>query len=629
LFDCRLRFAFSSFLFRLILQNAIGRAKMLIAAEKITKSYSGNPLLQDCSFYLSEGDKVGVIGRNGAGKSTLLKVMARLETPDSGVVTWQGGVRIGYLPQNPQMEEGATVLEQVLGGASARDELQEYEAKSILNRLGIAQHNALVGRLSGGQRKRVAMAGALITPCEALILDEPTNHLDNDMIAWLEAYLIKYTGAILMVTHDRYFLDRVVGRIAEVERGSVCVYEANYTKYVEMKALREEMELGAQRKRQSLLRTELEWIQRGARARGTKSKSRIQRFRELSEKSAPPTASTLELGSVSSRLGKKILEIHAVSKSYGEKRIIRDFEHVLARDARIGVVGKNGCGKSTLLQLISGRVAPDSGSIVTGDTVKLGYFSQEWGEMDPSMRVIDYMKTFGDSIETVDGVLTASQLLEKFLFSADLQWNTIGRLSGGERRRLFLLSVIMGAPNVLLLDEPTNDLDLETLIVLEDYIKGFQGAVLVVSHDRYFLDKVTDLIFEFQGGGVIKKYLGGYSDYLAQRTTTGAARQEGEGEKKLSPRRDASTAPQKARFSFKEQREYETIDGEIAALEEKQTQVEKELVLEASNYERLEQLLALQAEVERELAEKTERWFYLQELAERVERQEAEKTNPQ
>lgn len=597
-----------------------GKTKMLIAAEKISKSYTEKILLQECSFFINEGDKIGVIGINGTGKSTLLKIMAQLEEPDSGVVTTQAGARIGYLSQNPMLDENATVLEQVFSGADNQQrELQEYEAKTILNKLGIKSFEDKVGHLSGGQKKRVAMASVLITPCDILILDEPTNHLDNDMIVWLESYLIKYTGAVLMVTHDRYFLDRVITKIAEVSNGSIYLYEANYSKYLELKALREEIEIGTQRKNKSLFRKELDWISRGARARGTKSKSRIERFEQLSEKIGSAATEKLSLSSVSTRLGRKTVEINNLSKGFDQKPLIRDFDHIIAGDARIGIVGNNGSGKSTLLNLISGRLQPDNGEVVVGDTVKMGYFTQECEEMDSSIRVIDYIKSFGENIETLDGTLSASQLLEKFLFPPDLQWNTIGRLSGGERRRLYLLTIVMSAPNILLLDEPTNDLDIKTLMILEDYLEGFSGGVVVVSHDRYFLDKVANLIFEVQKDGTIKKYPGKYTDYLQNRANDNEIQPLEKAKKAPSQKEAFFKGPQKIRFTFSEQREYAVIDSEIAALEEQLAQIELDLSTQASNYELLQGLLAQQAELTEQLNKKTERWFYLNEIAAKID----------
>ncbi len=598
---------------------------MLITAEKITKNYTDKPLLNECTFYLSEGNKAGIIGINGAGKSTLLRIMAQLDEPDHGTVTKHGAVRIGYLPQTPVLDEGLTVLEAVLARLSDEmKELGDYEAKTILNKLGVSEFDKKVAHLSGGQKKRVALACVLLTPSEALILDEPTNHLDNDMITWLENYLIKYSGAILMVTHDRYFLDRVVNKIVEIDRGNLYVYEANYTKYLELKTQREEMELATERKRKTLFKNELEWVMRGARARGTKSKSRIERFEDLSEKMASTQTQKLSLSSVSSRLGKKTIEIKGVSKSFGQQILIQDLSHIISRDARIGIVGKNGCGKSTLLNIMSGRTMPDSGEIITGETVKLGYFSQDYNasDVDFSLRVIDYIKGFAEYIKTADGTLSASQMLEKFLFPPDLQRNTIERLSGGERRRLFLLRVIMQAPNILFLDEPTNDLDIETLIILEEYLNGFDGAVIAVSHDRYFLDKTVNLIFEFKGDGKIKKYLGGYSDYIAEKELVADEVIETvETKPSAVKKRTDSGISQKLKFSFKEQREFDSIDEEIAALEAELKETEKAIGQSSSDYVELQRLLGVKESLERELNEKMERWIYLNDLAEKIRAQ--------
>ena len=594
---------------------------MLIAAEKITKSYSEKPLFKDISFYVEESTKIGVVGINGTGKSTLLRILAQHEIPDSGRVTFAANTRIGYLPQVPFLDADATVLEQALSSASEiHSEAQEYEAKAILNKLGLANYEQKINQLSGGQKKRVALASVLLAPCETLILDEPTNHLDNDMIEWLENFLVRYTGSVVMVTHDRYFLDRVVSQIAEIDRGCLYTYEANYSKFVELKAQREEMDSGTQRKNKSILKKELEWMQRGPRARGTKSKSRIERFEELSEKNITDVSSKLSLDSVLTRLGKKTVELVDVSKSFGEKRVLQPFSHIIARNARIGIIGANGSGKSTLLNIISKRLAPDDGSVTFGETVNLGYFSQECEDMDASLRVIDYIKGYAEFFETVDGTLSAAQMLERFLFDADLQWTTIGRLSGGERRRLYLLSVLITAPNILLLDEPTNDLDIETLVILEDYLESFSGAVIAVSHDRYFLDKVVELIFEFQEDGKIQKRIGGYSDYIAERNT-GTVKQKVKDDKpKASPKKRATT-PQKFRFTFKEQRELETIDSEIVEIERRLAAVEQKFIDEASNYEMIIQLSTQKEELEQSLHEKTERWFYLHELADKIAEQ--------
>ncbi|EEG77953.1 ABC-F family ATP-binding cassette domain-containing protein [Dethiobacter alkaliphilus] len=595
---------------------------ILLTAEKISKSYTERKLLDEVSLSINKGDKVGVIGINGTGKSTLLKIIAELETADSGSISKSAEVKIGYLPQNPHYDETLTVLEQVFEGATAEaKELKEYEAKAILTRLGLVDFSADVSRLSGGEKKKVAMASALINPSEILILDEPTNHLDNDMVLWLENYLQKYTGAILMVTHDRYFLDRVTNRIVEISKGNLYNYQANYSQYLEQKAQREEMELSTERKKQSLYKKELAWIRQGPRGRGTKSKERIERFEKLADREKPQAADKLNLSSMSTRLGKKTVEINNISKSFGDKQLIRDFDHIILRDARIGIIGKNGCGKSTLLKIIAGEITPDQGEVVIGDTVKIGYFSQECEEMDTSLRVIDYIRGIAENIKTPEGTLTAAQMLEKFLFPGELQWNRIEKLSGGEKRRLFLLRVLMDAPNILLLDEPSNNLDIETLVILEDYLENFNGAVVVVSHDRYFLDKVVDQIFEFQGDGKIKQYVGNYTDYLeystaqARQDKPAKSQRKENGKAHVSP---AKTSPRKLKFSYKEKLEFEEIDDVIVGLEEQLQKLEEDIQREASNYTKLNELLQQKEELEKELAQKMERWVYLNELAEKI-----------
>ncbi|HEX3027126.1 MAG TPA: ABC-F family ATP-binding cassette domain-containing protein, partial [Clostridia bacterium] len=472
---------------------------LLLSAEKISKSYVDKILLNDVAFGINSGEKIGLIGINGAGKSTLLKIIAGLETPDTGTVTKFGGVRVGYLPQNPLFEDGITVLQQVVKGISEQQrESKEYECKSILTRLGINEFDKPLSQLSGGQKKRVSLASALVTPVEVLILDEPTNHLDNDMVDWLETYLAGYNGALLMVTHDRYFLDRVTNKIIELQNGNLYAYQANYTSYLELKAERESMAAASERKRQTLLKKELAWISRGARARSTKQKFRVERYEEMSAQSAEPEQENLQMSSMSSRLGKTIIEIGGISKAYGGRQLILNFSYNLLRRDRIGIIGPNGCGKSTLLKMIVGTVSPDEGDVRIGETVRIGYFSQECEEMDPNQRVIDYVKEISSEVVTPSGTLTASQMLETFLFSSDLQYSLIKKLSGGERRRLYLLGILMQAPNVLLFDEPTNDLDIQTLIILEDYLQNFSGAVIAVSHDRYFLDKIAEHVFSIE-----------------------------------------------------------------------------------------------------------------------------------
>ena len=580
-------------------------------------------MLEGASLYLSRGDKVGVVGLNGMGKSTLLKIIAGVEQYDSGSITKIPHLVIHYLPQQPDMQAGNTVLQQVFLGASEElRQMKEYEAKSILTKLGISDFQQDVSTLSGGQKKRVAIASALATPCDLLILDEPTNHLDHHMVAWLEQTLQKFRGALLMITHDRYFLDRVSNKILEVNNGQIYQYESNYSGYLESKAQREEMALSSERKRQSLLRKELQWIQRGVKARGTKSRSRVERFEALREKEAPELPQQLEISSVGTRLGKKTIEVNHISKSYGDKVLIQDFSYIVPRNGRIGIIGENGCGKSTLLQLLSGNLSPDTGTVEIGDTVKIGYYTQECKNMDEHQRVIDYIKDGAEWIETINGKLSAAQMLETFLFRGDMQWNYINKLSGGERRRLYLLRVLMEAPNVLLLDEPTNDLDIETLQILEDYLETFSGAVIVVSHDRYFLDKVTDTIFEFEENGTLKQFLGGYSDYFNTAKTD--LRVKREKEIKLSSNEQGqsqSAKKQKLKFSYNEQREFREIDSIIEALEVQIQTLSREIEASSSDYDALTRLLKEKEESEQLLEQKMERWFYLHDLAEQIEAQ--------
>ena len=590
---------------------------MLLSAEQISKTYGTRKVLDRVSLYREAGQKLGVIGVNGTGKSTLLRILAGAEEPDEGRVSRDPNVRLNYLPQLPAFDEKNTVLEQVFAGVSPEARaLAEYEAKTILTRLGVPLFEQRVGVLSGGQRKRVALCSALACPCDVLILDEPTNHLDSGMVAWLEDELRQFKGALVMVTHDRYFLERVVGRMVEVEGGALAFYEGNYDKYLEQKALREEMAQASERKRQAILRREYQWVMQGPTARGTKSRERLERYEALKSQSGPEERTALELSAVSSRLGKKTVELHGVSKSFAGRTVLRDFDLMLLREDRIGVVGRNGSGKSTLLNLIAGRLMPDSGEVATGKTVRMGYFSQENPPMDPEMRVIDFVKEIGNSIETAEGRVTASQLLEQFLFPADEQWAPIGKLSGGERRRLFLLSILAAAPNVLLLDEPTNDLDIQTLTILEDYLETFPGAVIAVSHDRYFLDKTVRRIFEVGESGAVTEYVGNYTDYLDARKA------EEKREKTVSApaekRRERPSGSKKLKFSYKEQREYENIDGEIAALEEQLAQIRTEQEAKASDYVALQALQSRESELEAALEEKMERWVYLNDLAEQI-----------
>ena len=594
---------------------------ILLNAEGISKSYSEKILLDGVSLGINEGDKIGLIGVNGTGKSTLLKILAGVDEAEAGSVITGKGVRIGYLPQNPDFDGDKTILEQAMAGVSpAEQEAKEFQVKNILTRLGFSNYEQKIGVLSGGQKKRVAMAAALAAETELLILDEPTNHIDSSMVDWLESYLAAYKGAIFMITHDRYFLERVANKIVELDHGKLYSYPANYSKYLELKSQREEMELASQRKRQSLLRKELEWIQRGARARGTKARFRVERYEELSNAPTIEEDAKMEISASFSRMGRKTIEIENISKAYGDKVLIKDFSYLLRRDDRLGILGPNGCGKSTLLKMIAGKIQPDSGSIVLGETVKLGYFSQECEEMDLNQRPIDYIKDIAVEVETPNGTLSASQLMETFLFDSTLQYTTIGRLSGGERRRLYLLGILMEAPNILILDEPTNDLDIQTLTILEDYLESYAGAVIVVSHDRYFLDKVVDHIFAYEGNGSIRQYNGGYTDYY----TLHKEEEKKEKQEKAavqSTRASRTTLPPKLKFTFKEQKEFETIDEDIAALEEKIEKADKDMKKASADFVRLQELMDEKAQLEEQLAEKMERWVYLNDLNDRIQAQ--------
>lgn len=589
---------------------------MLLSAEHLSINFGSRQLLDDVNFYLNEGDKTGVIGINGAGKSTLLKVLAGTLEPDGGVIARNPNVQVSVLSQNPVMEDGATVLEQVfLHFPPEFRALNEYEAKSMLNRLGLPDCHQKVGGLSGGQRKRAALAAALIHPADVLVLDEPTNHLDSEMVAWLEDWLRRFRGGLVMVTHDRYFLERVTNHITELSRGKLYHYEANYSKYLELREERFVMAEASERKRQSILRVEREWIMRGCKARSTKSKERIQRYEALRDQAAPESDGTVQLAAASSRLGRKLIELREVSKSYGDRAVIGGFSYNLLRGDRIGIVGRNGAGKSTLLRLISGELAPDAGSVETGATVRIGHFSQEGRELDLNRRVCDFIHSIAGEVRTDEGTFSANQMMERFLFPGDLQSVPIGRLSGGERRRLYLLSVLMAAPNVLLLDEPTNDLDVTTLSILEDYLQSFPGPVLAVSHDRFFLDKLAESIFEVRDGEVLR-FTGNWSDWAGKRQaeeTPGAAERP----------RPAAERPRerKLKFTYREQREFETIDGEIEALEAQLAECQAAQGDCGGDYVRLQELQDWQAALEARLEEKTERWVYLNELKERIDAQ--------
>lgn len=590
---------------------------ILLSAQNISKTYMERKVLDGVSFFLEEGDRVGIIGINGTGKSTLLKILAGAEEPDGGNVIRTNGIRLSYLPQIPVFDDHGSVLDQVLSHLSEdMKQAKEFEAKSILGRMGISDPERDIGTLSGGEKRRAGIAAAFIRPSDVLLIDEPTNHIDSDTVALLEEQLRKYRGAIVMVTHDRYFLNSITKKIVEVDKGKVYVCDGNYEKFLEQKAQREADAEAAERKNRSLYRKELEWISRGARARGTKSKERIARFEELESRDIPVQGEKLKLSSVSSRLGKKTIELEGISKSLGGRQLISDFSAIIPRGARIGIVGSNGAGKSTLIKMIMGQLRPDSGSVIMGDTVRIGYFSQECESMDPSMRVIDYIRDTAELIETPEGTLTAPKMLERFLFSSELQYNRIEKLSGGERKRLYLLKVIMTAPNILLLDEPTNDLDIETLTILEDYLEGFDGAVLAISHDRYFLDKMADELWEVKDGRVIRTN-SSYSELLETKSNEAKAEKK---QSEDSPKKNrVFVGTVKPKFSFKEQREYEIIDEDIAALEAKIAQIEKDIAESSSDYVKLQKLSDEKEQTELLLAEKMDRWVYLNDLAEKIE----------
>jgi len=587
---------------------------MLLSAEQLCINYGIKELLKDASLYLEPGDKIGVIGINGTGKSTFLRCLAGAEEPDKGTVTRFPNVQVVFLPQNPPVDETLTVLEQVFASQSdAYREIHEYEAISMLNKLGIENIYDNIATLSGGQRKRVALAAALLQPADVLILDEPTNHLDSEMVAWLEQKLISFPGGIIMVTHDRYFLERVCTKIAELSRAKLSYFEANYSKYLELKAQREEMAEASERKRQTILRHEYQWIIRGCRARTTKSKERIDRYEALKNQQAPQYDDTVQLGAASSRLGKQILLLEQVSKAFDGKQVLKDFSYRLEREDRIGIVGRNGAGKSTLLNLIAGTLLPDSGTITQGATVQIGYFTQEAKELDPNQTVWQLIGNIASEVKTKEGTFTASQMLERFLFTPAMQHTPIGKLSGGEKRRLYLLSILMAAPNVLMLDEPTNDLDITTLSILEDYLENFPGPVIAVSHDRYFLDRVAEQIFEVLPGGTVERYVGNYGDYLAKRQPL--AEEKPKSAPKPSQQKPKS---QKLKFSYKEQREFDTIDEEIAKLEADLAACEERIAAAGADFVALQQAMTEKEALEEALEAKMERWVYLNELAEKI-----------
>ena len=612
----------------------------LVTIEHLTKSYTERLLFDDTSFSINEGEKIGLIGVNGTGKSTLLKIVAGLEDADSGSVVRGRSLYIRYLPQIPEFTEGDTVLESVMrenAGEthySSPDEMQAT-ARSMLNKLGITEHDALTSTLSGGQRKRVALASVLMSTADLLILDEPTNHLDSGMADWLEEYLKAFRGALMMITHDRYFLDSVAGRIVELDKGKLYSYQANYEGFLSLKAERMEMAEASERKRQAILRNEIAWMQRGARARSTKQKAHIQRYEELRDQKGPEYDRNVELESIASRLGRTTVEVKDLCKAYGDKVLMKDFTYIFLKNDRVGIIGPNGSGKSTLMKMLAGWVEPDSGTIQIGQTVKMGYFSQENEAMDESLKVIDYIKNAAEYVKTKDGSISASQMLERFLFPSGMQYTAIGRLSGGERRRLYLLRILMEAPNVILLDEPTNDLDIQTLTILEDYLDTFPGIVIAVSHDRYFLDRVVNRIFAFEGQGKVVQYEGGFTDYQIawsarhpQETGDQKGVRAGDSDENGSGLpinrnnwKQAAGGEKKRKLSFKEQREWETIEADIAALEQSIGDLEQEIGKSATNYTRLNELMEEKSAREAQLEEKMERWMYLNELVEQIEAQ--------
>lgn len=604
----------------------------LLTMEHITKAYTDRVLLNDVAFSINENEKIGVIGINGMGKSTLLKVTAGIEPYDEGKISMGKQVKICYLPQTPEFEEGTTVLRAAI--ADNVNELNQWtieaDARSMLNQLGFYDYNEKVEHMSGGQKKRIALVNALLTPADILILDEPTNHLDNAMSEWLEEYLIGFRGAILMVTHDRYFLDRVATRIVEVDQGKLYSYPGNYSEFVKLKAERQDMALATERKRKSLLCTELEWLGRGARARSTKQKAHIDRIKAMQEIKDIQEEKRVVLDSVASRMGNKTIELENISKSYGNRKLISDYSYIFLKNDRIGIIGPNGCGKTTLLKIINGIVRPDSGTIEIGQTIRIGYFSQENEYMDASMKVIDYVKEVGEYVTTSDGKITASQMLERFLFDGAMQWSKIEKLSGGEKRRLYLMRVLMSAPNVLILDEPTNDLDIQTLTILEDYLDHFDGIIITVSHDRYFLDRIVNRTFSFEGDGKVRQFEGGYSDYLIRKELEGldtemslkghAAATEGQLKKGESSSKDTwKQRKPKFKFTYKEQREFETIDDDIAKLEEKLETLDAQIAANATNSVKLRELMDKKEEAGNELDEKMERWVYLNDLNEKIQ----------
>ncbi len=600
----------------------------ILTADNITKAYGERRLLDGASFFLQEGEKVGIIGINGTGKSTLLKILAGMEEPDEGKVIWAQGMVVRFLPQHPSFRPEDTLIEALLReNGKTEEEATDLitDAKNMMTRLGITDFNETCGHLSGGQKKRLALISVLLTPSDLLILDEPTNHLDGDMAEWLEEVLKKRKNAVIMVTHDRYFLDSVAGRIIEIDRGKIYSHETNYSGYLEEKISREEMAEAAERKRQSLLRTELAWVQRGARARSTKQKARLERYEELKNRKTESVSANVELSSVANRMGRTTIELNHISKSYPGKELIRDFSYIFLKNDRVGFVGRNGCGKTTLMKMITGTVQPDAGDIEIGQTIKIGYYAQEC-DMPDNKRVIDYIRDVAEIIDTTEGKVTAARMLEKFLFSGEDQYGLVGKLSGGEKRRLNLCRVLMEAPNVLILDEPTNDLDIATLTILESYLDTFQGIVIAVSHDRYFLDRTMKRIFAFEGDGIIRQYEGNYSDYLLRKSVEAemeneAASVKGDAEGATDKKNTWDPGKRKLKFSYKEQKEYETIEQDIADMEQQIADLEASIPNYASDFVKLQEINQKTEALKAALEEKMDRWMYLEELAAKIAEQ--------
>ena len=619
----------------------------ILTVDNITKSYGVRKLFDNASFFLAEGEKTGIIGINGTGKSTLLKIIAGIEEPDEGKVIKANHCMVRFLPQNPEFAPDETVIEAVLRDNKNADNemIIEADAKSMLTKLGVTDFSQPCGQLSGGQRKRLALVSVLLSTAEILVLDEPTNHLDSEMSAWLEEMLRNRRGAVVMVTHDRYFLDSVSDRIIEIDKGHIYSYDANYSGYLELKMQREEMELASERKRQSILRTELAWVMRGARARSTKQKARLERYEELRNMDAPQQDGTVELSSAVTRLGKTTVELHNICKAYGDNKLIDDFTYIFLKNDRVGFIGANGSGKSTLMKMIMGQLPVDSGSVEIGQTVKMSYYAQEIGDdvMDPKQRVIDYIRDVAEFVLTAEGKISAARMLERFLFAGEDQYGLIGKLSGGEKRRLHLCKVLMEAPNVLILDEPTNDLDIATLRVLEDYLDTFQGIVIVVSHDRYFLDRTVRRIFSFEGNGVLVQHEGNYMDYenrkkaeLQMDNTINGKNAGGSSKTNAieAEQTDNSTSgsgknwkanqKKKVKFTFQEQKDYDNIEQEMADLEDKIANLEADYLKNSKDFVKLNEITKKKEEAEALLEEKMERWMYLEEKAARIEAGEYE-----